>query len=54
MTRKYTRMFMALCEDHAMSWEELATMCLGYMSEDDVKDMARANDISVQDDDDEE
>ena len=50
MTRKYTRMVLDMMEDGVMSSEAIAEMCLSYMSEADVEDMCRANDL-VEDED---
>jgi hypothetical protein len=35
-----------LAEDGIISWEDLATMALKYMSTDDVADMLDANELS--------
>ena len=35
-----------LVEDGYVSWEDLATMALKYMSTDDVEDMLDANELS--------
>ena len=35
-----------LAEDGIISWEQLATMALKYMSTDDVEDMLDANELS--------
>ena len=50
MTRKYTRMILDMMEDGVMSSEAIAEMCLGFMSEADVEEMCRANDL-VEDED---
>ena len=36
----------ALAEDGTVSWEQLATMALKYMSVDDVEDMLDTNELS--------
>ena len=36
----------ALAEDGTVSWEQLATMALKYMSTDDVADMLDSNELS--------
>ena len=43
--REYTTKLIAMMDEGMISAEAVAEMCLAYMSEDDVKDMCRANDI---------
>lgn len=43
--RKYTCAILEMCDNEFISWKAVAEMCLAYMSEDDVEDMMRANDI---------
>ena len=50
--RKYTNMVLDMMEEGVMTPAAIAEMCLAYMSEDDVKDMCRANDILDEADDD--
>jgi hypothetical protein len=45
MVREATCKLLAWAEEGILSWQSLAEMALGYMSEDDVKDMVRANDL---------
>ena len=52
--RKYTVMVMDMMDEGVMSAQAVADMCLAYMSEDDVKDMCRANDLLPEDEEDEE
>lgn len=49
--RKYTNMVLNMLPEgmSTMSAEDVAKMCLAYMSEDDVKDMCRANDLFPED-----
>ena len=44
--RKVTNRLVELMDEGMLSPEQLALMCLGYMSEDDVADMMRQNDLS--------
>lgn len=43
--RKETRRVMEMAEDGIIDWSDLAEMCLAWMSEDDVVEMLRANDL---------
>ena len=43
--RKQTSKLMDIMEDGMISAQAVADMCLAYMSEDDVADMMRDNDI---------
>lgn len=43
-----------MVDDGLLDAKMVAMACLGYMSEDDVKDMARANDINLEDEEDED
>ena len=45
MVREMTCKLLSWAEEGIISWQSLAKMALDYMSEDDVKDMARANDL---------
>ena len=49
MTRKYTNKLMDMMDSGMISAEAVAEMCLAYMSEDDVEDMMRGNDIVDED-----
>jgi hypothetical protein len=44
-TREYTCMLHDLMDEGTLDPRSVAEMCLVYMSEDDVKDMCRNNDI---------
>jgi hypothetical protein len=50
--RKYTTKLLEMMDEGMISAEAVAEMCLAYMSEDDVKDMCRANDILDEEDED--
>ena len=52
--REYTSKLIAMMDEGMISAEAVAEMCLAYMSEDDVKDMCRANDLLIGEDDEEE
>lgn len=49
--REYTSKLIAMMDEGMISAEAVAEMCLAYMSEDDVKDMCRANDLLIGEDD---
>ena len=44
--RRVTNRLIELMGEGMLSPEQLALMCLGYMSEDDVSDMAQQNDLT--------
>jgi hypothetical protein len=44
--RETTIRLIEMAEQGILSWQAIAEMALWYMSEDDVKDMARVNDLS--------
>jgi len=52
MTREATRRLLAMMDEGLISAEAVAEMALAYMSEDDVADMMRSNDILEEDEDD--
>jgi hypothetical protein len=52
--RKYTTKLLEMMDEGLISAEDVAEMALAYMSEDDVKDMCRANDLLLDDEEDEE
>jgi hypothetical protein len=52
--REYTNKLIAMMDEGLISAEAVAEMALAYMSEDDVKDMCRANDLLIGEDDEEE
>jgi len=50
---KYRNKMYALAEEGAVSWEQIAKACLGYMSEADVQDMAECEGfVEVEEDND--
>ncbi len=53
-TREYTCMLYDLMDEGALDARAVAEMCLAYMSEDEVKDMCRSNDILPADEQDED
>jgi hypothetical protein len=52
MTREYTTKLLEMMDEGLISAEAVAEMALAYMSEDDVADMMRANDILLEEDED--
>jgi hypothetical protein len=50
--RDYTVKLMDMMDEGVLSPQAVADMCLAYMSEDEVKDMCRANDILDEEDED--
>jgi hypothetical protein len=50
MTREYTTKLLEMMDEGLITAESVAEMALAYMSEDDVADMMRANDILDEDD----
>lgn len=54
MPRKQTIYLLELMDQGLVSRISVAEMCLSYMSEDDVKDMMRANDVQLLGEEDEE
>jgi hypothetical protein len=45
MTREYTKKLMDMMDEGLISYQAVAEMALGYLSEHDVEDMMRSNDI---------
>ena len=45
-TRKVTNLLIDMMDDGVLDPHDLALMCLKYMSEADVADMARLNDLN--------
>ena len=54
MTRKFTNMILEAIEDGMLDRDTVIMACLKYMSEDDVKDMAEANEFFPEEDEEEE
>jgi len=50
MARKQTNYLLELIDSGMLSADDVVTMALRYMSEDEVADMMRVNDILVEDD----
>jgi len=49
MTRKYTNMLLDMMDDGVINARAVADMCLAYMSEADVEDLCRVNDLLIED-----
>ena len=45
MTREYTKKLMDMMDEGLISYQAVAEMALGYLSEHDVEDMMLSNDI---------
>lgn len=58
MTRKVTNKVLDAADEGVLTWEQIATAALKYMSEDEVADMAHVNEFFAyedeEDDEDEE
>jgi hypothetical protein len=52
-TRKATNKLLELIDDGMVSAKDVVTMCLKWMSEDDVEEMCEANEIFLDEDTDE-
>ena len=51
MTREATTKLLAMMDEGLISAQAVAEMALSYMSEDEVSDMMRSNDILEEEDD---
>ena len=49
--RQATNKVRELAEEGMISWRDLAEMALSWMSEDDVADMTKANDLLIGEED---
>jgi hypothetical protein len=49
--RKYTTSLLEMMDDGVMDAKAVAEMCLAYMSEADVEDMMRGNDLLLDEED---
>ena len=49
MVREYTNKLLEGIEEGAIDKDFVITACLKYMSEDDVRDMVRINDLPIWD-----
>jgi hypothetical protein len=45
MARQFTNQLLEMIEDGLVSNESIVSMALSYMSEDDVKDMMKCNEL---------
>lgn len=54
MVRKVTNKLLEMMEEGALDPALLARMALGYMSEDEVRDMAESNELIDEDEEEEE
>lgn len=54
MPREATTKLLSMIEDGMLDRDMILSACLSYMSEDDVADMCRANDIALTNDFDED
>ena len=52
--RKYTTMIMDMMDEGVLDPKAVADMCLAYMSESEVEDMCRDNDLLPEEDEDED
>jgi hypothetical protein len=52
--RKYTTSLLEMMDDGVMDAKAVAEMCLAYMSEADVEDMMRGNDLLLDEEDEDE
>jgi hypothetical protein len=50
--RKVTNWLLDCIADDMISWETVTRMCLKWMSEEDVAEMLRANDVILEEEDD--
>lgn len=54
MVRKYTNKLLEMVDEGLIDKDALIVACLKYMSEDEVRDMAEANEFILEDEEDEE
>ena len=54
MSRSWTKKVVDAMQDSAIEPYDVAIMCLNYMSEADVEDMCRCNDLFQEEEDDEQ
>lgn len=54
MAREITNKLLEMIEDGTLNKDDLIMACLKYMSEDEVRDMAEANEFILEDEEDEE
>jgi hypothetical protein len=53
-TRKYTTMLLDMVEEGILDKDNVILACVKYMSESDVEDMMRVNDMIIDDESEEE
>lgn len=54
MVRKYTNKLLEMVDEGLIDKDALIVACLKWMSEDDVREMAKANELILEDEKDEE
>lgn len=54
MARQYTNQLLEMIEDGLLDKDNVIMACVKYMSEDDVRDMMKANEFIMEEDEDEE
>lgn len=54
MVREYTNKLLEMVDEGLINKNDLIVACLKWMSEDDVKEMAEANEFIMEDEEDEE
>lgn len=54
MVRKYTNKLLEMVDEGLIDKDTLIVACLKWMSEDDVREMAKANELILEDEEDEE
>ena len=54
MTREATNQLLEMIDEGFIDPKDVVMMCLKWMSEDDVSEMCRANEIFLEDEEDEE
>lgn len=52
MSREYTNKLLEMIEDGMLDKDNVILACVKYMSEDDVEDMMRCNEMLLDDEDD--
>ena len=50
-TREATNKILEMIDECGLNARDVALMCLKWMSEDDVKEMCKANEINLEEDD---
>ena len=51
-TREVTNKILEMIDECGLDAKDVALMCLKWMSEDDVKEMCKANEINLEDEED--